>query len=101
VIERERRRDVPSGQASRAERTIRTDQTERTGRTAPTAERNMDVDVLVVNQTVPNDTGAGEEPIVSRLLDGVSLDVQEAWICEDMMFVLQVRCSCRIFTDLK
>lgn len=25
-----------------------------------------------------------------RQLDGVPLDVQEAWICEDLMFVLQV-----------
>ncbi len=26
-----------------------------------------------------------------RLLDGVPLEVQEAWICEDLMFVLKVR----------
>lgn len=26
-----------------------------------------------------------------RNLDGVPLEVQEAWICEDLIFVLQVR----------
>jgi gamma-tubulin complex component 2 len=35
----------------------------------------------------------GEEEGVSfeRLLDGVPLEVQEAWICEDLLFVMQVR----------
>jgi len=28
-----------------------------------------------------------------RRLDGVPLEVQEAWICEDLIFVLQVRLS--------
>ena len=32
--------------------------------------------------------GLGNQP--ERQLDGVPLEVQEAWICEDLMFVLQV-----------
>jgi hypothetical protein len=32
---------------------------------------------------------------VQRLLDGVPLEVQEAWICEDLMFALQVRTTRR------
>jgi hypothetical protein len=31
------------------------------------------------------------EADVDRLLDGVPLEVQEAWVCEDLMFALQVR----------
>jgi gamma-tubulin complex component 2 len=31
-----------------------------------------------------------------RKLDGVPLEVQEAWICEDLIFVLQVRLSLQI-----
>jgi hypothetical protein len=48
------------------------------------------VDVRIINQTVPDDAADGPDAVDTRLLDGVSLDVQEAWICEDMMFVLQV-----------
>lgn len=43
------------------------------------------------------EVGAGEdEPqqVEERLLDGVPLEIQEAWICEDLMFALQVRTSC-------
>lgn len=29
-----------------------------------------------------------------RKLDGVPLEVQEAWICEDLIFVLQVSLGC-------
>jgi len=36
------------------------------------------------------DDDEGEE---GRKLDGVPLEVQEAWICEDLIFVLQVRLS--------
>lgn len=37
------------------------------------------------------DEGLGLEDQPERQLDGVPLEVQEAWICEDLMFVLQVR----------
>ena len=101
MAERERRRDVPSGQARRAERTDQADRVQRTERAASAVERNVDVEVRVINQAVLDDAGAEEQPVVSRLPDGVSLDVQEAWICEDMMFVLQVRSSCRILWNLE
>jgi len=39
---------------------------------------------------IVNGDGMEEEPI-QWLLDGVPLEVQEAWICEDLMFVMQVR----------
>ena len=35
-----------------------------------------------------------------RRLDGVPLEVQEAWICEDLIFVLQVRLSYSSLDDL-
>lgn len=36
--------------------------------------------------------GEGEDEVddVETLLDGVPLEVQEAWICEDLLFALQV-----------
>lgn len=40
------------------------------------------------------EVGGGEdeaEQVEERLLDGVPLEIQEAWICEDLMFALQVR----------
>lgn len=76
-MERERRREVPAAGPSR-----------RTDRPPTVVERDVEVEVQVVHQTEPE--GQSEEK--SRLLDGVSLEVQEAWICEDMMFVLQVCC---------
>ena len=36
------------------------------------------------------DAEEAEEEQVERLLDGVPLEIQEAWICEDLMFALQV-----------
>lgn len=46
--------------------------------------REIDVQVLV------RDEASGIEDVEpDRLLDGVPLDVQEAWVCEDFMFVLQ------------
>lgn len=49
------------------------------------------MDVRVENRII----GEDEEdeifiPEMERLLDGVPLEVQEAWICEDLMYVLQV-----------
>jgi len=43
------------------------------------------------------EVGAGEdepEQVEERLLDAVPLEIQEAWICEDLMFALQVRLAC-------
>jgi gamma-tubulin complex component 2 len=37
--------------------------------------------------------GLDEEEGLGMKLDGVPLEVQEAWICEDLIFVLQVRDS--------
>lgn len=42
---------------------------------------------------VDGDNNEEEDPD-PRQLDGVPLEVQEAWICEDLMFVLQVCCDC-------
>lgn len=55
-------------------------------------ERGVDVEVLVENRVISADEEADidEKLEEARLLDGVPLEVQEAWICEDMMFVLQV-----------
>ena len=36
---------------------------------------------------------ADEDGSEGRRLEGVPLEVQEAWICEDLIFVLQVRLS--------
>jgi hypothetical protein len=36
--------------------------------------------------------GDDTEAVRERLLDSVPLEIQEAWICEDIMFVLQVSC---------
>lgn len=36
------------------------------------------------------DEGEEEEEETGIRLDGVPLEVQEAWICEDLIFVLQV-----------
>ena len=33
---------------------------------------------------------AGEPEAEERLLDGVGLDIQEAWLCEDLLYALQV-----------
>ena len=46
-----------------------------------------------VPQEVPQADGPssdGLELAEERMLDGVPLEVQEAWICEDLIFVLQV-----------
>ena len=36
------------------------------------------------------EVGAGGVAGEERLLDDVPLEVQEAWLCEDLLFVLQV-----------
>lgn len=41
-----------------------------------------------MNGDVEEDTA---EVMDVRMLEGVPLEVQEAWICEDLIFVLQVR----------
>jgi hypothetical protein len=41
---------------------------------------------------VNGDDTDGTEAVRERLLDSVPLEIQEAWICEDIMFVLQVSC---------
>lgn len=47
------------------------------------------VEALHIAQDGPDEVTSTEGK-VGRQLDGVPLDVQEAWICEDLMFVLQV-----------
>ncbi|KAL1411297.1 gamma tubulin complex Spc97/GCP2 subunit Alp4 [Vanrija albida] len=59
----------------------------RDSRDGKVLERNVDIEVVVRNDVPVPDT---PQPAAERkLLDGVPLDVQEAWICEDMLFVLQ------------
>lgn len=56
-------------------------------------ERNVEVEVRVENRMVDGDTEEdveGGANLPERLLDEAPLDVQEAWICEDLLFVLQV-----------
>ncbi|KAK8864313.1 hypothetical protein IAR55_001560 [Kwoniella newhampshirensis] len=50
-------------------------------------ERHAEPESIPV--VVPDLMGGDEEEQASRLLDGVPLEVQEAWICEDLLFVLQ------------
>ena len=38
--------------------------------------------------------GGEEEAAQERLLDDVGLDVQEAWLCEDLIYALQVSTVC-------
>ena len=44
--------------------------------------------------------GAGDEEMdeVETLLDGVPLEIQEAWVCEDLLFALQVSSTFAIWT---
>ncbi|RSH87478.1 hypothetical protein EHS25_003388 [Saitozyma podzolica] len=48
-------------------------------------ERTVQREVLVA----PENADSIEEAGPARMLDGVPLEVQEAWICEDLLFVLQ------------
>lgn len=54
-----------------------------------TREREIEVEVVIRDQEDVDVDGAGEVPR-GQLLVGVPLEVQEAWVCEDLMFVLQV-----------
>ncbi|TXT13790.1 hypothetical protein VHUM_01157 [Vanrija humicola] len=58
----------------------------RDSRDGKVAERNVEIEVVVRNDVAPDTPQPAAE---RKLLDGVPLDVQEAWICEDMLFVLQ------------
>lgn len=51
-------------------------------------EREVEVEVVIADQEEEAGPSTGTASL--RALDGVPLEVQEAWICEDMMFVLQV-----------
>jgi len=44
--------------------------------------------------------GAGDEEMdeVETLLNGVPLEIQEAWVCEDLLFALQVSSTFAIWT---
>lgn len=55
-------------------------------------EREVEVQVRVENRLVGDheEEDAAQPEAPEQLLDGVPLEVQEAWICEDLMFVLQV-----------
>jgi gamma-tubulin complex component 2 len=71
---------------------------------SPPVTRNK----VTVNQTLHNkhgkaperdvhirvEVGEGEDEVdaVETLLDGEPLEIQEAWICEDLLFALQVGC---------
>lgn len=50
------------------------------------------MDVRIENRVIEEDEEEEEvaPEVVERLLDGVPLEIQEAWICEDLIFVLQV-----------
>lgn len=65
---------------SRAQRERRNSHREKETRTK-TADREVEIEIAQDEQP---------EESTDRLLDGVPLDVQEAWICEDLTFVLQV-----------
>jgi gamma-tubulin complex component 2 len=56
------------------------------------------VDVRIENRVIEEDEEEEEvaPEVVERLLDGVPLEVQEAWICEDLVFVLQVSSGARV-----
>ena len=51
-----------------------------------------------VNIQVELGTETAEEREVERSLEGVPLEIQEAWICEDLLFALQVSRS--LYTGL-
>lgn len=41
------------------------------------------------------------EVVEERLLDGVPLEVQEAFVCEDLLFILQVSAGCVVDRALR
>lgn len=56
-------------------------------------DRNGKLPEREVNIRVEVGAGGDDngEEVVERLLDDVPLEVQEAWICEELLFALQVR----------
>lgn len=87
--ERDGRRSAEAPREKEREREIQRERERRDGRSRDDRggerhTRHVDVEVVV------REVDALPSPAPPRrLLDGAPLDIQEAWICEDLMFILQ------------
>jgi gamma-tubulin complex component 2 len=80
----------PSSSSSRHRSQPLSDPQDWRNRNGKQPERAVSRERVITVQVEVNGDAVEDEVERERLLDGVPLEIQEAWICEDILFVLQV-----------